>query len=755
MQNISIFVSSTFKDMMCERDILRRYVWPELSNYYNPKGIDVQLIDLRWGVVAEDNDSEASEKKILKCCIDTIDVCKPFIIGFLGHRYGWIPPKDDMSCLDKQVKTHPLSVTHIEIDYGIIQNNNYSRSLIFKRSTESYKNVPTVRKKIYIDDDKELVDYASHQFDKIRDGYKRANATANIINYTLDINQPSKGEIYKFAQLVINNLRRVIDEEIDKNTDYSQKHTCDLFLKNYIPNLELFNTIINNTTLGKHSLIYGGHGTGKTSFAVYLYRMFKHLSESVNCFLFSTDFSLGDRFSIQETIMTWSENLSHVKFDPMNTVIEEWKRFKYLHYQQTNPTIVIIDGYDRIREIKDSNVFMVPTKGIVYIVISSMPLPKWEMRFQVEPNRISNLSQEDANYLINNILKSNKKDIPTYVYDAIFKYRKNENDTYNPLDLTVLLSYILSLDKEDYDKIDKIHNTSQEKALYEHIVSIIKEMPTNGIDRSNYVLHRMKLLFDIEQLYPLLYTSYSLNGLSESDFMELIPDYDTISFYLIRNYLKPYLPSNLSDGRWHIINTDIEESIKTAICNQKEQTIYYNLSKLQSISEDEKFYYAIYGNNDQLVYELYSCKDESKGVLDYKQNSILSSFFEDENNIIWFLSILVSGNPQKNEIIISNLLFSFYSHFSRQNPQVNSLKLLFLLSSKIESGEIPLTDKTDYYLGIIYDSIGRHIINRNIDESVKQIGINHLKKALHYYNLYGEADFAKQETEKYLETLYK
>ena len=88
MQSISIFISSTFKDMMCERDILRRYVLPELSNYYNSKGIDIQLIDLRWGVIAGEDNAEAIEKKILKCCIDTIDICKPFFIGFIGHRYG-------------------------------------------------------------------------------------------------------------------------------------------------------------------------------------------------------------------------------------------------------------------------------------------------------------------------------------------------------------------------------------------------------------------------------------------------------------------------------------------------------------------------------------------------------------------------------------------------------------------------------------------------------------------------------------------
>lgn len=755
MQTISIFVSSTFKDMMYERDILKRYVWPELSNYYNPKGIDIQLIDLRWGVVAEDGDEESSEKKILKCCIDTIDVCKPFIIGFLGHRYGWIPQKDVLSHSDNPENNNPLSVTHIEINYGIIQNNNYSRSLIFKRNFESYKNVPPSEMDMYVDSDKILVDYANQQFEIIKEGYKTANATANLIDYSLDINCPSEEEIFSFSHLIINNLRRIIDEEFGDNADYSITHSCDLFLKNYIPPTHILDSIISNTISGKHSLVYGAQGVGKTSLAVYLYRFFRSFSEGVNCFMFSTDFSLGDDYSLKEAIMTWSEFLTEMKYQELSTVIEEWKRFKYLHYQQSNPTIIIIDGYDKIKEVKDSNVFLIPTKGIIFIVLSSISLSKWEIRYQIEPNRIYDFSKELAEQLTNNILKYNKKDIPQYVFDAILQYRKNDDDTYNPHDLVILWSYILSLDKDDYDKINNTHDITQEKALYEHIVSIIKEMPKEGFARSNYILQKVKLLFDIDKFYPLLYTSYSLNGLSEAEFMELIPNYDTISFYLIRNYLKPYIQSNFCDGKWHIFNTDIGDSIKTTICNQQELTFYYNLSKLQSISEDEKFYYAIYGYNDYLTYELYSCKEESKGFLDYKRNGILLRFFEDENNIRWFLSILEGRDPIKNEIIISNLLFSFYSHFSRQNPKVNSLRLLFLLSYEIGAGAIPLEDKKYYYLGMLSGIIGRHILNRNIDDSVKKKGVNHLRKAIHYFDLYGDADTERQDIERLLQKYNK
>lgn len=54
----SIFVSSTFKDMHEERDILHKRVIPELNEYAVQYGESVSLCDLRWGVNTEDLDNE-------------------------------------------------------------------------------------------------------------------------------------------------------------------------------------------------------------------------------------------------------------------------------------------------------------------------------------------------------------------------------------------------------------------------------------------------------------------------------------------------------------------------------------------------------------------------------------------------------------------------------------------------------------------------------------------------------------------------
>lgn len=735
--------------MMCERDILRRYVLPELSNYYNPKGIDIQLIDLRWGVIAGEDNAEAIEKKILKCCIDTIDICKPFFIGFIGHRYGWIPTETI-----ENEDGIPLSVTRIEIKHGVLDSSNYSRSLIFKRDLDSYKNVPYDEYDTFVDSEEELQEHATAHFYKIQQGYENANLLNNIISYSLDIYKPSNEEIYEFSQLIVSNLKRIIDDEVSDTPEYPYKHSCELFLKNYICPDKLYNNIITNIFSSNHTLVYGKRGSGKTSLAIYLFSRLKEMEEKINIFLYSTDVALGNKNSFKDTILKWSEYLSNSNLFALDTISEEWSRFKQFHYQQSKYSFIIIDGYDKIIEIKDSNLFFIPTKRIIFIVFSSIPLQKWELCFNTTPHILGDFSLDDAKAYINQtIYTSNKKSLPDYVYETLLNERKTSNNTYSPLDLSVLVSYILSIDKEDFEQINKVTNVSQEKALYNYLESIIKEMPKDSLLRSDYIFKKVIDIFGKEKVAPFIYIAYSLFGLSESQLSELKCNYDPISFYLIRNYLKPYLPSNASHGRWKLFNADIILTIQSIIKKDTSSDYYYSMSKLKTITEEEKFYYGLYGYNKDLIYDLYSSNDMKEDIDIY--NNHLQKYFKDENNFRWFLAILEYNNPYKNEIILSNLIFSFYSHYVRQNPQIDTLKFLCSILSYIELNKITLTDRDSiYYKGILSENVGREILNRNINKANRQIALVHLKKAISYYNLIGsDAEQNKQLLENYINRL--
>ena len=83
-RRIRVFVSSTFRDMMGERDELMTHTWPELHRFCRERQVELVEVDLRWGIAEE----QSTRKETLKLCLDEIRACRPFFIGLLGERYG-------------------------------------------------------------------------------------------------------------------------------------------------------------------------------------------------------------------------------------------------------------------------------------------------------------------------------------------------------------------------------------------------------------------------------------------------------------------------------------------------------------------------------------------------------------------------------------------------------------------------------------------------------------------------------------------
>ena len=124
----SIFISSTFKDMQAERDLLHEKIFPRLRRMAAEYGEDVQELDLRWGVDTADLTEEESGHMVLKVCIDAIDRCVPYIIVLLGERYGWIPGDEIVaSANDMRVDAYyqpGMSITNLEIRFGALRENS-------------------------------------------------------------------------------------------------------------------------------------------------------------------------------------------------------------------------------------------------------------------------------------------------------------------------------------------------------------------------------------------------------------------------------------------------------------------------------------------------------------------------------------------------------------------------------------------------------------------------------------------------------
>ena len=90
---VRIFTSSTFTDMLMERNTLMEYVYPKIKEYCRERhGLEYQVVDMRWGV----RDEMTDEHMTTKLCMNELSGCQKYSMGpnfiyFGAQKYGYRP----------------------------------------------------------------------------------------------------------------------------------------------------------------------------------------------------------------------------------------------------------------------------------------------------------------------------------------------------------------------------------------------------------------------------------------------------------------------------------------------------------------------------------------------------------------------------------------------------------------------------------------------------------------------------------------
>ena len=141
-RTIRVFISSTFRDMHAKRDYLVKVVFPELRERLEKHRVHLIDIDLRWGVTAEQADNDHA----LDLCLQQIDECRPFFVGILGERYGWVPnkiPHMDRPEYGWVQGMTGRSITELEIVHGVLNDHEmHSRAFFYFRDPSFVQDVP-------------------------------------------------------------------------------------------------------------------------------------------------------------------------------------------------------------------------------------------------------------------------------------------------------------------------------------------------------------------------------------------------------------------------------------------------------------------------------------------------------------------------------------------------------------------------------------------------------------------------------------
>lgn len=134
---IRVFVSSTFRDMNQEREELVKRVFPELRKLCEERGVTWSEVDLRWGITEE----QTERGEVLPICLAEIQRCRPYFIGLLGERYGWVPEEIPDELIDQEpwLAEHlHHSVTELEILHGVLNTPKMTDHALFYFRDRAY-----------------------------------------------------------------------------------------------------------------------------------------------------------------------------------------------------------------------------------------------------------------------------------------------------------------------------------------------------------------------------------------------------------------------------------------------------------------------------------------------------------------------------------------------------------------------------------------------------------------------------------------
>ncbi|MEI7902822.1 MAG: tetratricopeptide repeat protein, partial [bacterium] len=205
-RRVRVFVSSTFRDMMEERDTLMTHAWPELRLFCRERQVELIEVDLRWGVTEE----QSTRRETLKFCLDEIRACRPFFVGLLGERYGWVPGDDAVTddLREEQPWLENLrgrSVTELEILHGVLNNPEMAGHSFFYFRDPAHA---TARGPDFLPENPETAEKQSALKARIR--------SANVAGHCA-IREPYSDPV-QLTAFVLEDLRAAIEAEFSKES---------------------------------------------------------------------------------------------------------------------------------------------------------------------------------------------------------------------------------------------------------------------------------------------------------------------------------------------------------------------------------------------------------------------------------------------------------------------------------------------------------------------------------------------------------
>ncbi|XP_035227346.1 telomerase protein component 1-like, partial [Stegodyphus dumicola] len=459
---VRIFISSTFKDMHAERDMLIRYVIPELKKRASSICVKINEVDLRWGIT----EADCSTKRATELCLLEAQKCDYFI-GILGERYGTIfkfetPDSPEL----KWVQDYPsgLSVTELEVHAGALREPKLSerKSFFYFRDNSTFIGQVPMEWKLHFmpEDDEAKLKVGDLKSKILASGLKVYNGYpaqwAGVHN-----DKPILGGLDQFGYKVLEDLWNAITQNYKEETYSNIVNEEELYQSelldscNYLvgmKNLQMDNLLKMIKKEGGIFVITGPPGGGKTAFVV-------NMLQSLSCFRVikffigvsprSTDTMYMLRFIMSSITMQFPSLLPKSTEDIINqfpdVLIEAAKS------SGGRPLLLLIDGLDHLEpddQMLDWLPFCLPS-GFRFICTTSesshafrVLCERQESETAVIFHCLDLLNQSDRASLVRHYLKKYGKSLDESSFNNQMLQIITKRDSCNPLYLRTACDFL-------------------------------------------------------------------------------------------------------------------------------------------------------------------------------------------------------------------------------------------------------------------------------------------------------------------------
>lgn len=613
-----VFISSTFRDMDSERDAIRFNVIPRLNEHYRTSRIQFQAIDLRVGINTDYVKEDERENFVLDVCFDKILQSRPFFIGLIGERYGWIPDSERWHYIVERMsaENRPLlndskgrSVTELEILLGAIGNEGqyFSRSIFMLRSERSYEGISAEDRALFQDEynmamnpsqRKTNVDRLEHFKKQIITLAERKNLRENVCSYDVkwDKEQKTFIAINNFSDCLYSRLCTEIDKEIkvipnelftwQAQDRYNTEAYASLLIQRKVETEWLSGVPRLLKQQDSNQLLFvGENGMGKSTVASICWKYFVDEGYTV-CFA-RIGISSHSR-QMRPILVRWIQQLSD-KTESQNseqilkdsTKITDAELYQLLSANvksakgRKEKVAFVLDGVDMLKSYEEKELYsMWIEDGMTVVLTSNLDCTDVIKAYHPCLHVINILPMTfcDNKLMLNVKEKAANIMLPQELRDRIVV------DVETPLQMELLLTLFSQLSIIDFKNIRNNKGCDEMANINRYLTTLYEQAPKTLPRLSLYVISTVVGRMGLSDKYYRLfvYLAASESGLREYDMSCLMgEEWDSLFFHTLSYIFDSILLGDHFSQCWKISSP----TIKAALLAEEDKAVYEEIAR--------------------------------------------------------------------------------------------------------------------------------------------------------------------------------